>query len=230
MNRAVAVIAGVAGLWFLLIASPRSLGEAALKYAFAAVLLYFAYRRFRSSSKKTAEYVKQADGAGLRFDVSPAAAPILWFPAVLAVVLGGGIIGSGMPYLWVLGMLFPLVTWLVLVKDQRGGNADAARSFRVNQDGIETEGVLLRKEDIHQLTIRNKFAGNFEVVYDADRGLSTGAAMGLAGRRALAEVAYRVEAEAGGKAHVLAAGLDETTARGVVADVGKVLNSGAPAS
>ena len=68
MNPAVAVIAGVAGLWFLLIPSPRSFEEAAVKYAFAAILLFFAYRRFRSSSKKTAEYVKQEAGAGLRFN------------------------------------------------------------------------------------------------------------------------------------------------------------------
>lgn len=47
MNRVIAVIYGVAGLWFLLLASPRSLGEAAVKYAFAAILLFFAYRRFR---------------------------------------------------------------------------------------------------------------------------------------------------------------------------------------
>jgi len=230
MNPAVAVIAGVAGLWFLLIPSPRSFEEAAVKYAFAAILLFFAYRRFRSSSKKTAEYVKQEDGAGLRFNVSPAASPVLWFPAVLAVVLGAGIIGSGIAYLWVIGLIFALVTWLVLLKDQRGGNAAVARSFRVNPDGIETEGVFLRKDDIRQLAIRNKFAGNFEVVYDANRGLPTGTAMGLAGRRALAEVAYRVEAEAGGKAHVLAAGLDEVTARGVVAEIGKAMTASAPAS
>ena len=55
MNRVIAVIYGVAGLWFLLLASPRSLGEAAVKYAFAAILLFFAYRRFRASSKNAAE-------------------------------------------------------------------------------------------------------------------------------------------------------------------------------
>lgn len=40
MHRVVAVLYGVAGLWFLLLASPRSLGEAAVKYAFAAILLF----------------------------------------------------------------------------------------------------------------------------------------------------------------------------------------------
>lgn len=54
--------------------------------------------------------------------------------------------------------------------------------------------------------------------------------MGLAGRRALAKVAYRIEVEAGGKAYVLAAGLDEVTARGVATEIGKALNFTAPAS
>lgn len=54
--------------------------------------------------------------------------------------------------------------------------------------------------------------------------------MGLAGRRALAEVAYRVEVEAAGKAYVLAAGLDEVTAKGVATEIGKALNLAMPAS
>jgi hypothetical protein len=41
-------------------------------------------------------------------------------------------------------------------------------------------------------------------------------------------VAYRVEAEAAGRAHVLAAGLDDTTARGLLTEVGRALHGGAP--
>uniref|UniRef100_UPI00257E65AA hypothetical protein n=1 Tax=Thauera sp. TaxID=1905334 RepID=UPI00257E65AA len=115
MHRVVAVLYGVAGLWFLLLASPRSLGEAAVKYAFAAILLFFAYRRFRASSTNAAEYVKQEDGAWLQLTVVPAAPPILWFPAVLSIILGAGVVGSGMAYLWVLGLIFALLTWLVLL-------------------------------------------------------------------------------------------------------------------
>lgn len=102
------------------------------------------------------------------------------------------------------------------------------RRFRVNPEGIETDGTFLRRGDIHNLCIRNKFAGGVEVVYDVNRGMDTGVTLGLAGRRALAEVAYRVEVEAGGKAYVLASGLDEVTARGVATEVGKVLNLAVP--
>ena len=117
---------------------------------------------------------------------------------------------------------------LVLLKDHRGGNPTVTRRFRVNPEGIETDGTFLRRGDIHNLCIRNKFAGGVEVVYDVNRGMDTGVTLGLAGRRALAEVAYRVEVEAGGKAYVLASGLDEVTARGVATEVGKVLNLAVP--
>lgn len=117
---------------------------------------------------------------------------------------------------------------LVLLKDHRGGNPTVTRRFRVNPEGIETDGTFLRRGDIHNRCIRNKFAGGVEVVYDVNRGMDTGVTLGLAGRRALAEVAYRVEVEAGGKAYVLASGLDEVTARGVATEVGKVLNLAVP--
>lgn len=159
MHRVVAVLYGVAGLWFLLLASPRSLGEAAVKYAFAAILLFFAYRRFRASSTNAAEYVRREEGTWLQLTVSPASPPILWFPAVLSIILGAGVVGSGMAYLWVPGLIVAFLAWLVLLKDHRGGNPGAPRSFRVNPEGIETDGTFLRKDDIHNLRIRNKFAG-----------------------------------------------------------------------
>ena len=49
-------------------------------------------------------------------------------------------------------------------------------------------------------------------------------------QRALAEVAYRVEVDAAGKAYGLAAGLDEVTAKGVATEIGKALNLAMPAS
>ena len=253
MNRVVAVIAGMAGLWFFLLSIPRDLAwsvrwllpemawgqlvarrsgaEAWVAFCFAAILLVFAYRRFRASPGKGASYVGEDDGAWRRLKVTPATPPVLWFPAVLSVVMGAGVASSGgIPYLWVLGLIFALLAGLVLLMEHRGGNPAAARSFRVSPDGIETGDAVLRRGDIHKLNIRNKFAGNIEVVYDARQGMPTGTAMGLAGRRALAEVAYRVEVEAGGKAYVLAAGLDEATARGLVAEVGNALKPSAATS
>jgi hypothetical protein len=253
MNRVVAVIAGVVGFWFLLLASPRELvwslrwlvpdvglpflltgpgsfPNALVAFAFAVILLLFAYKRFHASPKKTAEYVKQEEGAWLRLDVSPVAAPVNWFVTVLAVGMGASIVGSGLSYIWVMGLLCAVGTGLVLLPDPRGTHASRHGKFRVGSEGIEIDKQLLRKADIHHVRIKNKFGEDVEIVYDASRGMPTGVVAGLTHRRKLAEVAYQVEVEAGGKAHVLAAGLDEVTARGVATEIGKALNLGASAS
>jgi len=228
MNRVIAAVAGLAGLWFLLLASPRSAGEAVVKFAMAAVLLVFAYRRFRAAPQKTAEYVKRAEGADTVIDVTPAAAPVNAFAAVLAVAFAAGIVGSGVVYLWVMGLLFAGAAALVLLKDPRGASASRRASLRVGPEGISTGGQRLAKGDVHHLRIKNALGGEVEIVYDANRGIPTGTLVGLAHRRKLAEVAYRVEAEAAGRAHVLAAGLDDTTARGLLTEVGRALHGGAP--
>lgn len=224
MKRATALLAGLVGLWFLLLAAPRSVGEATVRFSFAAILLAFAYRRFQVSAGKTASYTRTDEAPWLRIDSMPAAAPINGFAAVLATVLGGGIVGSGMAYLWVMGLVFAGLLALVLLKDPRGAGASRPARFRVGPEGIEVAGQILRKEDIHHLRIRNRFGGDFEITYDANRGLSTGTLVGLAHRRQLAEVAYRIEVEASGKAHVLAQGLDEVTARAIVAEIGGQLH------
>ncbi|MCC6301747.1 MAG: hypothetical protein IT489_02985 [Gammaproteobacteria bacterium] len=230
MNRVIVVIAGVAGLWFLLLASPRSAGEAAVKFAFAAILLLFAYRRFRASPQKAAEYTKHQDGVWQRIEVAPAAAPVNWFAAIGSVVLGASTVGTGMAYFWVLGLLFAAIAGLVLLLDPRGKSAATPSRFRVGPDGIEVGGQLLRKADFHDLRIKNKFGGDVSIVYDASRGVPTGTLVGMAHRRKVSEVAYRIEAEAAGRAYVLAAGLDEVTARGIAAEIGKAMSPEAVAS
>ena len=225
MNRVMAVASGVVGLWFLLLASPRSAGEASVKFAFAAVLLLFAYRRFQATPGKTASYTRTEEGPWMRIDTVPVAAPINGFGALLAIVLGGFTIGSGTAYLWVMGLIFACLAALILLHDPRGRDASRPAGFRVGPAGIETGGQLLPKQDIHHVHIRNRFAGDFQVTYDANQGLSTGTLAGIAHRRKTAEVAYRVEVEAAGKAHVLAAGLDEVTARGVATEVGQRLHA-----
>ncbi|MGY6217260.1 hypothetical protein ACW73L_19070 [Methylolobus aquaticus] len=245
-SRLITVIFGLTGLWFLLLASPnklvwsvrwlipdfilinlmttpRSLSSAIVALGFAVTLLLFAYRRFHTSSKKTAQYTKRQDGDWFEFDVSPAVAPVLWFPVIMSVVFGAGTIIAGNAYMWVFGLFFASIAALLLLRDQRGGNATSPVSFRVSQEGINTKATFLEKEHIHHLRIKNKYAGDFAIVYDPDQGVPTGVAMGMAGRRALAEVAFRVEVEGGGKAHELAAGLDEVTALGLCAEIGKAL-------
>jgi hypothetical protein len=227
----IAAVAGVLGFWFLSAPVYPYSGLAILKYAMAAVLLTFAYKTFQASSKRAAEYVKREDGTSFRIDVSPAATPPAWLPAVLPVFMASvPILEYAIPYLWVMGLVMTGFAALFLLRDPRGRDAAKPRSFRVGPDGIDIDGVMLHKDDIHHMRIKNKFAGDVEIVYDANRGIPTGTVVGLAHRRKVEAVAYRVEVESGGKAHVLAAGLDEVTARGLLAEIGKALNTNATTS
>lgn len=222
MNRVIAIIASLTGVWFLLI--PRSMGQAIAGFAFTTILLVFAYRRFSASPKRTAEYASHNEGDWQRIEVLPASAPLNWFAAIGSVVLGAATVGADTSGLWVMGYLFAAIAGLVLLLDPRGKGAATRSRFRVGPDGIEIGGQLLRKEDIHHMRIKNKFGSDVEIVYDANRGVSTGALVGMAHRRKVSEVAYRIEAEAAGRAHVLAAGLDEVTARAIAAEINKAMN------
>lgn len=222
MNRVMAIIAAVTGIWFLVI--PRSMGQAIAGFAFTSILLVFAYRRFSAAPKRAAEYTSHNEGVWQRIEVLPAAAPLNWFAAIGSVVLGAATVSADTSGLWVMGYVFAAIAGLVLLLDPRGKGAATRSRFRVGSDGIEIGGQLLRKEDIHHISIKNKFGSDVEIVYDASRGVSTGTLVGMAHRRKVSEVAYRIEAEVTGKAHVLAAGLDGVTARGIAAEINKAMN------
>lgn len=108
---------------------------------------------------------------------------------------------------------------LILLPNPRGVKSNVVFRFSASPAGITLDGQLFKKTDIHQLRIRNKLGGDVEITYDARRGIPTGTVVGLAHRRKLAEVGYRVDLECAGKIYTLAGGMSEATARGRVADV-----------
>jgi hypothetical protein len=244
MNRVIAIVAAVAAVWMLLplvlnlvglgmmsslVGHARldlsSLPQLLVTIGMPIVLLKFARDRFNASSTKLAEYAKRPEGDATLFDVKPAAAPVHWFAAILAVVLY-----SAWPAThWIMGAIMIGLAALILLRDPRNGSEVRPRSFRVSRSGIELDGHTVSNADVHRLGITNQFGGDVEIVYDARTGIPTGTLAGLAHRQKVGAVAYRVQVEAAGKAHVLAAGLDEVTARGIVADVGKALGLGVAA-
>ncbi|MBV6422828.1 MAG: hypothetical protein NAOJABEB_00613 [Steroidobacteraceae bacterium] len=206
--------------------TPRSFSspmQALVQMSFGVVLLVFAYRRWRTPSRRLAQYTRHQEGDAVRFEVLPATAPISAPVTLFALIFAAAMVSSTAGGIWVLGIFFVAVAALLLLVDQRGIEAGRPRSFRLGKDSIEFNGTLLRRDDIHHLKIGNKYAGNVEIVYDADRSIPTGRLLGLAGRKKLAAVAYRIEIESGGKAYVVAAGLDEVTARGIAAEITKTL-------
>lgn len=242
MNRIIAIIAGSLGLLYLLPSVLRdllpylpaflgaplfhilprvgSLLQGVASMALGVVLLLFAWHRWRTNADGKASYAKEPDGELTRFVVIPALAPISWPVTLFALVFAFGTVYGGIA---ILSFFFTAAAALLLL-DQRGKAASLSRSFRLGNEGIEIDGHMLRSEDIHHLAIRNKFAGDVEIVYDANRGIPAGEALGLAARRKLATVAYRVEVESGGKARLVAAGLDDITARALATEIGRALD------
>lgn len=246
VSRAIAVVAGLFGLIYLapslirhlLPLLPQSLAisiyyftprsynspmQAVVQMSFGAVLLCFAYRKWRTPSRKLAQYTKQQEGDTVRFEILPATAPISVPVTLFTLILAAATVNSALAGSWILGIIFVAISALLLLVDQRGMTAARHRNFRIGNGAIELNGLLLLRNEIQHLKIRNKYAGDVEIIYDADRGIPTGQLLGLAARKKLAAVAYRVEIESAGKAHLLAAGLDEMTARGIAADIQEAL-------
>ncbi|WIG55787.1 MAG: hypothetical protein OJF61_001575 [Rhodanobacteraceae bacterium] len=197
------------------------------------------------------EYKKTTVGNDTKFDVAPARVPfpiggaifmgtICGIAAVLFFVNGPAIVGF---FILIFAVGLILLFW-------KGGPASKYRqpaSFLVGSDSIVINGNRLPANDIHRLILRNHVDGSQiagpsvqgpVVAYNA--GTLTGAvgasahamvaataATGeiLAQRRRMKiqRIAYRLDAEAGGKAVTLACGMDETTAYGLMTDVANIL-------
>lgn len=118
--------------------------------------------------------------------------------------------------------------------------------FKVSRSGIElSDGVHISVDRIHRLILRNSFS-DVVIPYSAGGvvaggsgvvglGMAMGASVGNALSAGLTQAAiadknrnisigYRLDVEFGGSAKTLATGMTETTAYGLLRDVGKILN------
>ena len=133
-------------------------------------------------------------------------------------MLGLGMIASGGIFMLAMSAF---CFWYGLFRDQRPKEHQGPSSFRVTPTSVETGGRTYPKGDIHRLMIRN---GITDQELNVERWTSnTNEAAGMAQRALIATVANSLNLETGGKSHVLAGGMDETTAYGLLHDVAKIL-------
>ncbi len=92
-------------------------------------------------------------------------------------------------------------------------------SFTVYPDGIEMNALKINRDDIHRLIIRNAYEDP-TIIIDTNSS-SQRAALGR--RLTRQQVGYEINIESGGKATLLAGGLDEVTANGLYTDVSRIL-------
>jgi hypothetical protein len=107
-----------------------------------------------------------------------------------------------------------------LLRDQQPKDHKAAMSFSVTPTTIVAGGRTFTKDDIHRVKIANPWFDRAGLdVYTT----STSAAAGMVHGMKLGELCYGLTVESGGKAHLLAGGMDRTTAFGLLSEVSKVL-------
>ncbi len=171
---------------------------------------------------RPSEYSKRQDGAATVFDVTPASAPKFMYLVIFGGfigLLGLGMIASGFG-IFMLAMA-GFAIWYGWFRDQRPKDHKAPSTFRVTPDRIEANGRSFEKGDIHRLILKNGITDKELPVQQWTTNRNEMA--GMAHRANLSMVCNSLNVETGGKSYVLAGGMDETTAYGLLTDVSKTL-------
>lgn len=172
-------------------------------------------------ANKESEYKKTESGGVTVFEVTPAPAPRFWVAIIfggVCVLVGLGIGGGWMVFFFVIGTLF---LWLGWTRDPRPKGTRGPMSFKVTPDSIEGGGRTFKKAEIHRIILKNSMTDE-EVPYSIETTSPIGAA-GMKWRAQTSMIATTLNVETGGKSTVLAAGMDNTTAYGLLTDVGRLL-------
>ena len=171
------------------------------------------------------EYQKRQEGSATIFTITPAKAPK--FTAIIVIgaicllfgfgMMGGGTSGAG----FVMLLMGGFAAWYGWTRDIRPKEHRKPSTFRVTQAEIEANGITFHKDNIHRLILRNGITDQ-ELLQVSTT--SAAAMAGMAYKARVGLIANALTVEAGGKSTMLAGGMDETTAYGLLSDVGKVLN------
>lgn len=198
-----------------------------------------------------ASYEKRPTDGGYVFEVRPApppsAAGVLGFQlagvAVLAVIIYSVVHGSGGSA--VIAMLaavgFAALAYMFFKRqiDKVALKQRHETKFAVTEAGIEAQGSSISRDDMHRFVFKN-WTSNVRQDFDVHVVVGTpgidfavkslnAVAGQVAGRirsgyeRKVAEVSWQLDIEAGGRATMLACGLDDVTARGLMTDIARVL-------
>lgn len=173
-------------------------------------------------ASKSSEYEKVREGTATVFKVTPAQAPKFWFMVVFgAILLLGGLSAGGAGFFFILMGAFCI--WYGWFRDQRPKEHRNQSTFRVTAEGIEADGRRFAKDDIHRLILRNGITDK-ELDVGVMYNVSAAQGEGMARRARLATISNSLTVEAGGKATLLAGGMDEVTAYGLLREVTSILD------
>jgi hypothetical protein len=209
--------------------------------AFIGLIVAVIVLGFRRKSRVDSEYHKRQDGGATLFEVTPASAPKSGFGlgiGIVCLLLAWAAVAIGLSdmsdegsFALLLGGAFfcfslGAVAIFLACLDYRPRAHKFKAAFRVTPDAIETNGRTFNREDIHRFIARNGMSQaviSSSFVMIVPRGYAVGSAAGAGDRARMMAVANSLDLEAGGKAYMLAGGMDVTTANGLLQDVSKII-------
>jgi len=171
---------------------------------------------------RASEYQKRQDGAAAVFNVTPASAPKFMYLVIFGAFIGLiGLLSIASGFgIFFLGM-GAFAVWYGWFRDQRPKDHRVPSTFKVTPEQIDANGRTFKKEEIHRLILKNGITDKELPVQQWTTNRNEMA--GIAHRAKLSTVANSLNVETGGKSYLLAGGMDETTAYGLLTDVSKVL-------
>ena len=154
--------------------------------------------------------------------MTPASAPKFTYLLIIGAVCAfGGLVSIASGFGIVFLLMGGFALWYGWTRDQRPKDHRVPMSFRVTPEHVESAGRTFAKGDIHRLILKNGITDKELNV--TQYTTNTNVAAGMAQRAKIAQVANSLNVETGGKSYLLAGGMDETTAYGLLADASKIL-------
>lgn len=172
------------------------------------------------------EYKKTKTNGEVLFEVKPASGPVPYIKIIVALVMAFIITAMGFG---ILGLILLVIFGIKITKELlQSSKYRSIASFTASPSGLKTKEGLIEHADIHRIILRNHVAGeDFSSIVYGSGIAAASAAIGteLEAKRLnkLGKISYRLDVEHGGKATTLAGGLNETTAYGLMTEVGNIL-------
>lgn len=175
---------------------------------------------------KQAEYQKTQKGDGFEFHVTPAPRALggcsgIFFIVLLAflgAMLVGSMVNQTLAYIVFVG----IAAWAYLKMDLRKKNHRLPSTFFVSPNAVEINGQTIAKSNIHRIIVRNAYDDSPEIQLTGQT-VPTGVGAGVDIRKALEQISYSLNVEAGGKATQLAGGMDKVSVFGLYTEVTGIL-------
>lgn len=177
------------------------------------------------------EYKKMEEGDKVVFTVTPASALVnkgaRWMIGGWVFLFGGIALLSAHFFAFLLVIGVAALIWKLSARDIRPNEHKLISAFKVSPDTIHKDGKTFNKDDIHRLIVKNGItnheSGSTYIETRAHGAMAAAHAVSQEHKQRVSAIAHSLNLETGGKSYLLAGGMDETTAYGLMSDVSRII-------